>query len=77
MTPHELRLATEAHADHVHHSREQSVTQAYLTAIWARWVRRPPKLRQVLDHLRPNKPGTAKMSPEEWLKILEQKEREK
>lgn len=75
MTPHELNLAIIAHTDTVRHEQEQSITQAYLTAIWARWVKKPPKINQVLNKLRLKK--TTRMTPEQWLKMLKAKERGK
>lgn len=73
MTPHELRLAMDVYDDKRQYEQEKSITQAYLTAIWARWVKKPPKLNQVLSKLRPKK--MTKMSPEQWLKMLKAKER--
>lgn len=74
MTPHELRLAVDAYQDQIAHEREQAVVQAYYTAVWARWVKKPPRLKQILEKIRPKKEQMMKMAPEQWLEVLKKRE---
>jgi len=72
MTPRELDLAVEAYNHKLQYEREQAIIQAYYTAIWARWVKKPPKIMQILEKLRPRK-QVQKMSPEQWLQVLKRR----